>query len=69
MRTKDAIGYYGNRTNLAKECDVSPQAITYWWKIGVVPPDKAMALEIATKGALKVVPSLYIKRRKAKAKQ
>lgn len=64
MRTADALSHYNTQTELAVACGVTPQAITYWVKKGVVPYANALELQDMTRGKLKVIPSLYRKKRK-----
>jgi hypothetical protein len=64
MRTSDALSHYHTQTELAVACGVTPQAITYWIKKGIVPYANALELQDMTRGKLKVNHALYRRKRK-----
>jgi len=57
MRKTTAVRYFGNQSRLAEACGVTRQAVSKWGR--VLPADCAMAVEIRTRGELKVDWRLY----------
>lgn len=53
--------FYRSNRKMAKAAKVSDQAVSLWKKKGIVPIDKAAALELHSKGAIKVDSSVYLK--------
>jgi hypothetical protein len=51
MKTKEAIEYFGTRSDLARAVGVTPQSVDYWGD--EPPPLRQIQLEKRTKGALK----------------
>ena len=49
------IEHFGNQANLARELDVTRQAITLWKIGGIIPPAQAVEIERITDGKFKAV--------------
>ncbi len=62
MRTIDAIKHYKTEYQLAKELDISRQAVSKWGDL--VPIARAYEIERISGGAVKVKPRLYAKTKK-----
>ena len=58
---KQYCDVYGRQKELAKACDVTPQAVSGWLSKGV-PPERVLAIEKATDGKVtryKLRPDIY----------
>ncbi len=57
MLKSDVLNYFGTKTAIAHALQISASAVTQWKE--VIPEKQAYRLELITKGALKVNPTLY----------
>ena len=57
MLTADVISHFKTRTEVAKQLEISVQAVSQWGDI--VPPNQAQRLHVLTDGGLKYDPSDY----------
>lgn len=57
MKTQDALAHFGTQAAIRKAIGISSAAVANWGD--VVPLESAMAIEIASGGAVKVDRSLY----------
>jgi transcriptional repressor of cell division inhibition gene dicB len=62
MRKADAIKHYTTEQGVANALGITRQAVSKW--PDVIPPQRAIELEMISKGALRVMPKLYAKAKK-----
>lgn len=59
MKPQIALKYYGSREAMRRAAGVSKQAVSQWFKVGLVPTKSAIRLSQASKGKLEFKPSAY----------
>ena len=51
----DVIRHFDNQASLARALSVTPSAVSQWLRRASIPAEKAIEIEIITKGKLKAV--------------
>jgi len=52
---QEIIEHFGNQYRLAKALDVERAAVNAWVRTGVIPPRRAIEIEVLTNGKFKAV--------------
>lgn len=52
---KDVIDWYGSQANMARALKVDRAAVSFWVKVGVLPPGRAIQVEQQSGGKFKAV--------------